>query len=111
MSEKEKDKDKPADNQSIVEEKITKANGEIQIRKYIKGRLLGKGGFAKCYEFINQETDHSSAAKIIPKKSLVKSRAKQKLISEIKIHKSLHHPNIVAFEHYFEDSENVYLLI
>ena len=107
----DKDKDKPAENQSIIEEKITKVNGEIQIKKYIKGRLLGKGGFAKCYEFINQENDHSSAAKIIPKKSLVKSRAKQKLISEIKIHKSLHHPNIVAFEHYFEDSENVYLLI
>ena len=107
----DKDKDKTPENQSIVEEKITKVSGEIQIRKYIKGRLLGKGGFAKCYEFINQETEHSSAAKIIPKKSLVKSRAKQKLISEIKIHKSLHHPNIVAFEHYFEDSENVYLLI
>ena len=105
------EKDKPAENQSIVEEKITKGNGEVQIKKYIKGRLLGKGGFAKCYEFINQETEHSSAAKIIPKKSLVKSRAKQKLISEIKIHKSLHHTNIVAFEHYFEDSENVYLLI
>jgi len=111
MSDKDKDKDTPADNQSIVEEKITKANGEVQIRKYIKGRLLGKGGFAKCYEFINQETEHSSAAKVIPKKSLVKSRAKQKLISEIKIHKSLHHVNIVEFEHYFEDSENVYLLI
>jgi len=107
----EKEKEKPAENQSIVEEKITKVSGEVQIRKYIKGRLLGKGGFAKCYEFINQETEHSSAAKVIPKKSLVKSRAKQKLISEIKIHKSLHHPNIVAFEHYFEDSENVYLLI
>ena len=111
MSEKDKDKEKAAENQSIIEEKITKGNGEVQIKKYIKGRLLGKGGFAKCYEFINQETQHSSAAKIIPKKSLVKSRAKQKLISEIKIHKSLHHPNIVAFEHYFEDSENVYLLI
>ena len=111
MSEKDKDKEKAAENQSIIEEKITKGNGEVQIKKYIKGRLLGKGGFAKCYEFINQENQHSSAAKIIPKKSLVKSRAKQKLISEIKIHKSLHHPNIVAFEHYFEDSENVYLLI
>ena len=107
----EKEKEKPNENKSIVEEKITKVSGEIQIRKYIKGRLLGKGGFAKCYEFINEETQHSSAAKIIPKKSLVKSRAKQKLISEIKIHKSLHHPNIVEFEHYFEDSENVYLLI
>ena len=99
------------DNQCIVEEKITKVTGDIQIRKYIKGRLLGKGGFAKCYEFTNMETKQVTAAKVIPKKSLVKSRAKQKLISEIKIHKSLHHPNIVNFEHYFEDSENVYLLI
>ena len=107
----DKEKDKQIENNTIVEEKITKVTGEVQIRKYIKGRILGKGGFAKCYEFINQENQHSSAAKIIPKKSLVKSRAKQKLISEIKIHKSLHHPNIVAFEHYFEDSENVYLLI
>ena len=107
----DKDKDKQVDNNTIVEEKITKVTGEVQIRKYVKGRILGKGGFAKCFEFINQENQHSSAAKIIPKKSLVKSRAKQKLISEIKIHKSLHHQNIVAFEHYFEDSENVYLLI
>ena len=111
MTDKEKEKDKQIDNNTVVEEKITKVTGEIQIRKYVKARFLGKGGFAKCYEFINEENQHSSAAKIIPKKSLVKSRAKQKLISEIKIHKSLHHPNIVAFEHYFEDQENVYLLI
>ena len=71
MSEKEKEKDtKAAENQDIVEEKIIKVTGEVQIIKYIKGRLLGK----EFYEFINQETEHSSAAKIIPKKSLVKSR-------------------------------------
>ena len=30
-------------------------------------------------------------------------------MSEIKIHRSLHHNNIVGFEHFFEDSENVYI--
>ena len=104
------DKDK-TENQCIVMEKITKVTGEEQVRKYSKGRLLGKGGFAKCYEFRNLETQQITAAKVIAKSSLVKSRAKQKLISEIKIHKALHHPNIVGFEHYFEDSENVYLLL
>ena len=39
------------DTQTIIEEKIVKQNNEIQIRKYQKGRLLGKGGFARCYEF------------------------------------------------------------
>lgn len=32
-------------------------------------------------------------------------------MSEIKIHKSLHHNQIVAFEHYFEDNEFVYILL
>jgi polo-like kinase 1 len=98
------------DMQTIIEEKIAKINGD-QVRKYVKGRLLGKGGFAKCYEFTCCDTKRIYAAKVVTKSSLVKSRAKQKLISEIKIHKSLHHPQIVAFEHYFEDPENVYILL
>ena len=110
-AEAKKNSDLAIDNQTIVEEKIVKVTGDVQIRKYIKGRLLGKGGFAKCYEFTNMDTKKVEAAKVVQKNSLVKSRAKQKLISEIKIHKSLHHPNIVAFEHYFEDTENVYILL
>ena len=36
--------------------------------------MLGKGGFAKCYEFINLETKKVLAAKIVPKNTLTKSR-------------------------------------
>ena len=104
-------KQEPESNASVVEEKIIKVTGDVQIRKYYKGRLLGKGGFAKCYEFTCSENKKIFAAKVVAKSGLVKSRAKQKLISEIKIHKALHHPQIVAFEHYFEDTENVYILL
>ena len=104
-------KQEPDPNAAVVEEKIIKVTGDVQIRKYYKGRLLGKGGFAKCYEFTCSENKKTFAAKVVAKSGLVKSRAKQKLISEIKIHKSLHHPQIVAFEHYFEDTENVYILL
>ncbi len=78
------------------------------IKKYSKAKLLGKGGFAKCYEITSLDTKRVSAAKIIAKSSLNRSRAKQKvtipfikLITEIKIHKSLSHQNIVKFEHVF----------
>ena len=114
QSNKEKEtstKQEPDPNTAVVEEKIIKVTGDVQIRKYYKGRLLGKGGFAKCYEFTCSENKKIFAAKVVAKSGLVKSRAKQKLISEIKIHKSLHHPQIVAFEHYFEDTENVYILL
>jgi polo-like kinase 1 len=57
------------------------------------------------------ETGKVMAAKIIPKATLKKSRHRQKLLSEIKIHRGLVHPNIVKFEHVFEDNENVYILL
>lgn len=97
--------------QIVVEEKVVKYNGDIYVKKYQRGRFLGKGGFAKCYEFTNLDNKRVSASKVIPKTSLTKSRAKQKLMSEIKIHRSLHHTNIVGFEHFFEDNENVYILL
>lgn len=70
---------KPAakdEGQIIVEEKVVKFNGDICIKKYLKGKFLGKGGFAKCYEFTNLDNKKVQAAKIILKSSLTKSRAK-----------------------------------
>lgn len=94
-----------ASDANIIHERIKKKGGEVLIRNWVKGRFLGKGGFAKCYEFTNDESKKVYAAKIIQKSSLTKKRAKQKLISEIKIHKSLSHKHVVGFEHYFEDSD------
>lgn len=111
MTSKVKGNSDEIDGGSIIEEKYTRPNGEATIRRYIKGRFLGKGGFARCYEFTMPDSHKLTAAKIIPKSSLTKSRAKQKLMSEIKIHRSLHHPNVVGFEHFFEDSENVYIML
>lgn len=90
---------------------MVKVNGEVSLRRYSKGKFLGKGGFARCYEFVSITSRKVTAAKIVAKASLTKTRAKQKLMSEIKIHRSLHHPNVVSFEHFFEDSDNVYILL
>lgn len=79
--------------------------------KYKKGNFLGKGGFARCYELIDEENKSIEAVKIIQKSSLTKPRSKQKLMSEIKIHQSLHHRNIVEFRRNFEDHVNVYIVL
>ena len=89
---------------------------EIRDRKagqaYIKGSILGRGGFAKCYEFVHVGTKHVCAGKCVNKKTLEKnSRARSKLHSEIKIHRSLRHKKIVRFEHFFEDTTHVYILL
>ena len=94
-----------------IEEKISSSHSEIKIRKYKRGKLLGRGGFARCYEFTCLDNNKVFAAKVINKQNLATSRQKQKLITEIKIHKSVHHDQVVAFEHNFEDNENVYILL
>lgn len=78
---------------------------------YTKGKLLGKGGFAKCYELNDVETHRLYAGKIVEKRTLAKYRAKEKLTTEIKIHNSLSHDNIVGFHRFFEDPDCVYILL
>ena len=99
------------DDVVIVEEKMVNIMGDPLIKKFTKGKFLGKGGFAKCYEFTSMDNNKVMAAKIIPKATLKKSRHRQKLLSEIKIHRGLTHSSVVKFEHVFEDNENVYILL
>ena len=81
------------------------------IIKYERGKFLGKGGFAKCYELKRVDNGKIFAAKIFDKQGLSNGRSKKKLINEIKIHKKLNNANIVGFEKFFEDKDNVYILI
>ena len=68
---------------------------------YRRGKFLGKGGFAKCYEFV-KNGKLVYAGKIVPKTLLVKQHQKVKMANEIKLHRSLKHENIVQFIHSFE---------
>ena len=89
-----------------------------KIITYQRGRFLGKGGFAKCYEVrriapIETEEHETTtwALKVVSKANLTRTKARQKLTSEIKIHRSLDHENVVRFDRYFEDKENVYIML
>ena len=48
-------------------------------KRYAKGRFLGKGGFAKCYELKDMDTGEILAGKIVAKSTLSKHRAKEKV--------------------------------
>jgi len=95
----------------IVEGEIETENGTVVTKKYIKGNFLGRGGFAKCYEFKDFDTGQVFAAKIIDKTSINNMKRKDKFVNEIKIHKYLEHPGIVKFQNSFEDSTNAYIIL
>lgn len=78
---------------------------------YKKGIFYGKGGFAKCYQLTNTQTNLSYAGKIVSKKMLSKQNQREKMTQEIQIHQSLNHKNIVGFYSFFEDSYNIYIIL
>ncbi|CAL8078945.1 unnamed protein product [Calicophoron daubneyi] len=80
-------------------------------KRYTRGRFLGKGGFAKCYELTDQETHEVFAGKVVPKSALVKASQKEKMQQEISIHRTLKHENVVGFHGCFEDREFIYIVL
>jgi len=80
-------------------------------RRYERGRFLGKGGFAKCYELKDLATGEVTAGKIVPKSLLTKSHQKEKMSQEIRLHKGVSHAHLVKLFSYFEDSNFVYIVL
>lgn len=69
----------------IIEEKRRRVKGGgdgsngYTIHRYRRGKMLGKGGFAKVYMCTALDTGKDYAVKIVPKANLVKTRARQKV--------------------------------
>ncbi|XP_056671220.1 serine/threonine-protein kinase PLK3 [Monodelphis domestica] len=80
-------------------------------RTYYRGRLLGKGGFARCYEATDTGSGHIYAVKVIPQSRVAKPHQREKILQEIALHRSLHHRHIVHFSHHFEDEGNIYIFL
>ncbi|XP_019965845.1 serine/threonine-protein kinase PLK3 [Paralichthys olivaceus] len=80
-------------------------------RSYSKGKLLGKGGFARCYEMTDLSTNKMYAVKVIPQSKVSKPHQRDKITNEIELHKTLSHKHVVKFSHHFEDQENIYIFL
>ncbi|KAL2299139.1 hypothetical protein Nmel_014757 [Mimus melanotis] len=80
-------------------------------RSFVRGRFLGKGGFARCYELAEAESREVFAGKVVPKSLLVKPHQKEKMSMEIAIHRSLSHRHVVGFQGFFEDDDFVYVVL
>jgi hypothetical protein len=64
---------------TIIEHRKRPSGDGYTVHKYLRGKLLGKGGFAKVYKATSLDTNKEYAIKIVSKANLVKSRARQKV--------------------------------
>lgn len=80
-------------------------------RSYKRGNFLGEGGFAKCYEAYDIETNDRRCCKAIWKKAIKSDNEKEKIRSEIRINSTLKHNRIVTLYSCFEDENYVYIIL
>ena len=96
-------------SQEIVKELIINETGEKMVHKYYKMDIL-ENSENNYYIFIDSSNNKKYIAKINSKNDLEKE-GKQMLIDGLKIQKSCKHQNIATIHNYFEDEENIYILL
>ena len=72
---------------------------------------MGEGGFATCYEITDMDKNIKYACKLVTKSSLGRTHSKQKLMNEIKVHKSLKNQFVCQIVHFFDDDDNIYIIL
>ena len=83
-----------------------KFSGEKKIETYIKGKIIGTGGFSICYKLYNVQDKKIYAAKEIIKNKSSYDRIK----NEIDIYEYLKHDNIVNQKEHFTYNDTQYLI-
>ena len=83
----------------------------VSIKDFTLGSQIGKGKFGRVFLCTHNVTGFLSAIKIIKKDMIRKERNIEQLIRQIKIQMFLNHSNSVRMYTFFDDAENIYLLI
>lgn len=78
-------------------------------KTYTRLKLLGKGGFAKCYLATDDESGLYYAFKVFDKSSISTSSSLNRIKRELEIHCILEHKNIVKYYGHFEDEHFIYV--
>ena len=94
-----------------------KSRVTVEYQFNVETDLLGTGGYGEVYKVKKKrgtlvQKDPFYALKIFNKINLYKENDKgSRILTEIKIHRSLNHEHICKYEHSFEDKRNVYILM
>ncbi|RKF58617.1 putative serine threonine protein kinase [Erysiphe neolycopersici] len=103
---KEKDHPPPPPPEVIEPASFSQKDGVI----YKTGQLLGRGGFAVCYEGQNTNTRQKYALKIV-KSHMPQKKMEQKFQTELQIHSKMNQANIVEFHKAFSYQKCTYIVL
>jgi serine/threonine protein kinase len=77
----------------------------------VNGKVLGEGSYGRVKLVMEKDTGTKFAMKIIAKSSLKSFTSINNVKREIKIQSKLSHPHIIKLIYYFENDDNVYMIM
>ena len=86
-------------------------SGSLNKDDFTPKQNIGKGSFGKVYRVIHKITNDEFAIKVLAKKQIVNLKMKDQIRNEINILELVEHENIISMKTYFEDNENIYLVM
>ncbi|BAF22550.1 cBL-interacting protein kinase 2 [Oryza sativa Japonica Group] len=90
---------------------MAEQRGNMLMKKYEMGKLLGQGTFAKVYHARNTETSESVAIKMIDKEKVLKGGLMDQIKREISVMKLVRHPNIVQLYEVMATKTKIYFVL
>ena len=81
------------------------------LENFKKLTCLGKGSYARVYKITSKKTKKKYALKEILKKPIIRNNLENYIKSEIEIMQKIHSKHIIKLYTYFEDIENIYLIL
>lgn len=78
--------------------------------KYFKDKFLGKGGYSVVHLVVDRRTHHKYAAKIISRKNCSLTEI-QSQANEVEIMRKLDHKHIIKLIDYFDEPDNLYIVL
>jgi aurora kinase len=89
----------------------SKIESKVSIRDFEVGKSKGEGKFGTVYLAKHKLTNSIYALKKIPKQVIKDHHMEDQLVLEIKLQYYMNHPNILKLYTFFEDYENIYLVL
>ena len=78
--------------------------------KYKISRKIGEGAFSSVRRLKIRATGEKRAVKTVHKKSIKTEEERQMVFNEVRILKSLDHPNIIRLHEFYQDEKNYYII-
>ena len=88
----------------------------VLIKEWVRGKLLGKGGFAAVYEVRERSLKAARIAKtyaikVVEKASLDKESSLKRYERELALHRTISHAHIVKFQHHFQTKDLSFIIM